>query len=210
MLEEVKQGRFREDLYYRLNVFPLHIEMLKNRKEDIVPLAKRIVIKAAKSMGVAIPELTSQACQKLQDYIWQGNVRELDNVMQRATILHKNNKITEDDIYFPQQMENIKNIPVTSYSEIEPVRSDEESSVKDLTGLSESNAESEAKNDAAESLNGGLRSHEWDLILKAINETQGSRKDTAEKLGISQRTLRYKLARMRKEGVEIPSVATVK
>ena len=203
MLDEVKKGRFREDLYYRLNVFPLHISSLANRKEDIIPLAKRIMLKSAKSMGVAIPEITASAIKKLQSYSWPGNVRELDNVIQRATILHKNNELTENDIYFPQQLESHESQMVELDDNDKVASSIEETSI---TEVNDSNTQSNS-NDTAEvdiSLNGGLKIREWDLILKAIQETKGCRKDTAEKLGISQRTLRYKLARMRKDGIEIP------
>ena len=203
MLDEVKKGRFREDLYYRLNVFPLHISSLANRKEDIIPLAKRIMLKSAKSMGVAIPEITSLAIKKLKSYQWPGNVRELDNVMQRATILHKNNELTENDIYFPQQLESheSQNIVVDDSEEIVS-GIDNISTTESSNSNIHSNVSGTAEVDA--SLNSGLKIREWDIILKAIKETKGCRKDTAEKLGISQRTLRYKLARMRKDGIEIP------
>lgn len=208
MLNEVKNGRFREDLFYRLNVFPLHISSLKDRREDIVPLAEKMIAKIAKSMGAAIPTLSQKASEKLQDYLWPGNVRELDNVIQRATILHKKEEIAENDIYFPEQLQEatVTNINPTilNSGHIESNQNNAFNSSDNTNGKA-STAEVES-----DSLNGDLRFHEWEIILKAINETKGSRKDTADKLGISERTLRYKLARMRKEGVEIPSVANVK
>lgn len=206
MLDEVKNGRFREDLYYRLNVFPLHISPLQNRREDIVALAERMISTTAKSMGIAIPKLSNDACEKLQNYLWPGNVRELDNVIQRATILHKNNEISAQDIYFPHEMENVTNINVAATkSSVDESYAGNSSIDVESTVMDKENNET-----SSDSLNGGLRFHEWDMIIKAINETKGSRKDTAEKLGISQRTLRYKLARMRKEGVDIPAVAAAK
>jgi len=197
MLDDVKRGRFREDLYYRLNVFPLYIDSLRDRPKDIIPLVERSIIKNARSMGIAIPELTLKARHKLEAYAWPGNVRELDNVIQRTMILHKNEKISDEDIYF--QMDNdgfsiSSAVSLVSKSENE----EEQYSIKESMNISNDN-----ENNVA-SLNGGLRHHEWDLILKAIKDTKGCRKDTAEKLGISQRTLRYKLARMRKDGVDIP------
>ena len=222
MLAEVKKGKFREDLYYRLNVFPLHLSPLKDRKQDIVPLAKRIIKNSAKSMSIEIPELTEAAINKLENYQWQGNVRELDNVIQRATILHKNNFIGEDDIYFPQQLEaqqesnqayaEVSNSETASVISMqENFNTDSNQSTIPQNNIPQSNmSETPDTSENFESLNGDLKFHEWDLILKAIKDTNGSRKDTAEKLGISQRTLRYKLARMRKEGIEIPAVASVK
>ena len=220
MLDEVKKGRFREDLYYRLNVFPLHIHSLQNRRNDIVPLAEHIMTKNARSMGIAIPELTVKARNKLEAYPWPGNVRELDNVMQRAMILHKNEKIAEEDIYFPLDADS----PSFSKASLRTglMRADEdrvadkefstEYTITDTDATVgkfsvDSNISESEKN--MDSLNGGLRHHEWDLILQAIKDTKGSRKDTAEKLGISQRTLRYKLARMRKEGVEVPGAQSL-
>jgi len=220
MLEEVKNGRFREDLYYRLNVFPLHISSLQNRREDIVPLAERMISNAAKSMGIAIPKLSVGASNKLQNYAWPGNVRELDNVIQRATILHKNSEIAETDIYFPQEMQEIqvgsnttdmkaKTLPenTAELNNTESGNTAHEKFIHKTTAIENNSTSNQAD---GKSLNGGLRFHEWDIILKAINETKGCRKDTADKLGISERTLRYKLARMRKEGVEVPGVAAVK
>lgn len=204
MLEEVRNGRFREDLYYRLNVFPLHLSSLQDRKDDIIPLAKRIIANSAKATGSAIPDISKAACNKLLEYSWQGNVRELDNVMQRATILHKNNIITENDIYFPQELETV--------AETEPNNKNVpgEENMHCDTGEVNNVSEISSTVKPTETLTGDLRYHEWDLIIKAIKETNGNRKDTAERLGISQRTLRYKLARMRKDGMEIPDAASIK
>ncbi len=222
MLEEVKKGNFREDLFYRLNVFPLQIHSLHNRRKDIVPLAEHIMTKNARSMGIAIPKLTLTACNKLEAYPWPGNVRELDNVIQRAMILHKNEKITEEDIYFPLDADspafssaslnaNLMNTDKEREDEAEKTSIEEYK----ITGKADAAEEFSIASNAGgseqnkDSLNGGLRHHEWDLILQAIKDTKGSRKDTAEKLGISQRTLRYKLARMRKEGVDVPGARSL-
>ncbi len=219
ILDEVKKGRFREDLYYRLNVFPLHVHSLHNRQKDIAPLAEYIITKNARSMGVAIPELTVKARKKLGSYPWPGNVRELDNVMQRAMILHKNEEITDEDIYFPldAQLNSLSASrsvsPALEINKVSEIVKDDEfnvntdhynSSDSDIPDTDLRDLDSSQARNISDSLNGGLRHHEWDLILQAIKETKGCRKDTAEKLGISQRTLRYKLARMRKEGVEVP------
>lgn len=211
ILDEVKNGNFREDLYYRLNVFPLHVHSLYNRRKDIAPLAEHIITKNARSMGIAIPAITLKARKKLESYPWPGNVRELDNVIQRAMILHKNEKITDEDIYFPldENLHSLSTIrsenPFLEMNKASEVAEDAEINVNaDKRNSSHPNTSLTEK--ASDSLNGGLRHHEWDLILQAIKETKGCRKDTAEKLGISQRTLRYKLARMRKDGVEVPVV----
>jgi Nif-specific regulatory protein len=85
--EAVKAGRFREDLYYRLNVFPLHIPALRERKSDIVLLADHFAEKYAKKNNKLIKRISSPAIDLLASYSWPGNVRELENCIERAVIL---------------------------------------------------------------------------------------------------------------------------
>lgn len=96
--EEVEQGRFREDLFYRLNVVHLHIPPLRERQEDIVPLALHFLRKYAKENARGEVHLTQEALNLLVHYEWPGNVRELENVMERAVILCSNNRITPQDL----------------------------------------------------------------------------------------------------------------
>jgi two-component system response regulator FlrC len=171
--EEVIAGRFREDLFYRLNVFPLHLQPLRERKEDILPLAHQILDKHCLSAGRAVPEIDTLGQQALLAHPWQGNVRELDNVLQRALILQSGSKITAKDLVF-----------------------------ESMTGIGSSQ-----NNDASQSetnLSDDLRSHEQRHILDALAKNNCSRRATAAELGISERTLRYKLSRFREEGIEIP------
>src|SRR6185369_16571317 len=84
--EEVRAGRFREDLYYRLCVFPMSIPALRERRDDVLPLAMR-VLEMRTRPGQRIPALSADAAQLLLAYNWPGNIRELDNLLQRATIL---------------------------------------------------------------------------------------------------------------------------
>src|SRR5262249_31764153 len=84
--EEVAAGRFREDLYYRLNVFPLTLLPLRQRRDDILPLAMQLLGLRTRP-GQPIPALSAEAAQRLLTYTWPGNVRELDNLLQRALIL---------------------------------------------------------------------------------------------------------------------------
>lgn len=182
MLEVVADGKFREDLYYRLNVFPLHLLPLSERVDDIVPLAKNLLEKQAISAHRAIAILHEDAQRKLKEYPWPGNVRELDNVIQRALILQSGDFILEGDIHFEAAR---KSKPVERSVSIA-----EKSEISEI--------------DEAASLTGDLKQREWNLILGAIKSAKGSRKMTAEKLGISERTLRYKLARMRDAGISVP------
>ena len=179
---EVEAGRFREDLYYRLNVMPIHVPPLRQRREDIVPLALALLARAAARGPRQAPALAPAARARLMEHSWPGNIRELDNVMQRALILHQGDGIDALDLVF------------------EPMSST--APVSDYAAPSSFSAHQEL----AESLGGDLKDHERRLILTALEEGHGSRKFAAEKLGISPRTLRYKLARLRDAGVAVPSV----
>lgn len=181
MREEVGAGRFREDLFYRLNVFPLHLPPLRERVDDIVPIARKIVEYGALHSARAMPQLSDTACRKLVSHHWPGNVRELDNVIQRALILQPGNEITAQDLQF----ETCDNAPVDK-----PHTTAIDNGTDNLPGRL---------------LGKDLKAHEQQMILETLRSLRGNRKATAEKLGISQRTLRYKLARMREDGVKIPA-----
>ncbi len=176
MREEVAAGRFREDLFYRLNVFPLHLSPLRERRADILPLANRLIRKYCAG-GRRLPYLSKQAQQALLDHRWPGNVRELDNVIQRALILLAADHIEVEDLCFESDASCL------------PVADGEQES---------------AGAQRAEGLGDDLKSREFELILDALRADNGSRKAAAERLGISPRTLRYKLARMREQGICIP------
>lgn len=180
MQQTVADGRFREDLFYRLNVFPLHIPALRERPDDIVPLANRLLRRHAEQAGQQAPELSAAACRRLQAHAWPGNIRELDNVMQRALILESGARIGEAALHF----ESAGPAPVAPESR--PADASPAATVAD------------------KSLNSDLKQREWEMILATIRDVRGSRKATAERLGISQRTLRYKLARMREAGIAVP------
>ena len=171
--EAVIEGKFREDLYYRLNVFPLTWLPLAQRRDDILPLAKHLMLRLSKKSGVQIPEFTAAARSKLVAYDWPGNVRELDNVIQRALILYSDNIIDAGDLLIEQFDTAIVTSP-------QVVESDDK-------------------------LGNELKLQEHQIILDTLNACHGSRKDVAERLGISPRTLRYKIARMRDSGIQIPA-----
>ncbi len=174
MLEEVRNGRFREDLYYRLNVFRIEMPALRDRVEDVIPIAEFLLQRVAGKNSTVCPCLSDDAILKLKTHAWPGNVRELDNVLQRGLILHGNGMIKADDLNF-EDLHGEDAWQATSDNVVLP-----------------------------ETLGSDLRVQERQTILKALVQSQGSRKTAAETLGISPRTLRYKLARMRDEGVAIP------
>ena len=177
--EEVAAGRFREDLYYRLNVFPLAIAPLRLRRDDVLPLAMQLLIGHCQP-GEPIPALSAEAAHQLLTYAWPGNVRELDNLLQRALILLNGPVIRPEHIQF--ELANEAAPPAAA------------------TGTTLA-----ASQDAMRSLAGSLVQAERDLILDALRAHQGSRREAAERLGISPRTLRYKLARLREAGIDVPA-----
>ena len=97
MIAEIKKGRFREDLYYRLNVFPLRTLALSDRPDDILPISAALLKKHANKED-SLPLLTKRALDVLKEHTWPGNVRELENVLQRAMVICNENTITENDI----------------------------------------------------------------------------------------------------------------
>jgi len=171
--DAVSEGEFREDLYYRLNVFPLTWLPLNQRRDDILPLAQHLIARICQKDGNIIPELTTAARSKLFAYDWPGNVRELDNVVQRALILQSDRCIDAGDLL----IENFE--PPHAQNTVELA-------VKD------------------DKLGSELKLQEHQIILDTLHACRGSRKDVAERLGISPRTLRYKIARMRDSGIQIP------
>lgn len=172
---EVKAGRFREDLYYRINVFPIRLAALRQRPADIIPLARKFI---ERYQGGQKAQLSEGAMELLLQHNWHGNVRELENVIQRALIFSNGNTIDSNAIMF-------ENLMLT-----EDFRDDEE--------LAPAGEFSSAI------LESGLKSLEKEIIIDAINN-HNSRKAAAEKLGISPRTLRYKIAQFKKAGIAIPA-----
>lgn len=154
---EVKRGGFREDLYYRLNVFPLVMPALRERKEDIVPLARQFIGRFAASFGRGAISLSGDAARQLTQYGWPGNIRELENVIQRALILAPGDTIEAPHLHLPQAALAAEGRPL------------------DMKSLE--------------------RTH----ILAALEAVNGSRKKAAQRLGMSERTLRYKMQQYREE-----------
>ncbi|MBA4696268.1 MAG: sigma-54-dependent Fis family transcriptional regulator [Legionella sp.] len=165
LVDEVKAGRFREDLYYRLNVFPLHWLPLRERICDIIPLANYLIRRHCQINSPLIPVLSEEAKQALLEYNWPGNARELDNMVQRALILQPHGTIEVPHLQLPMSME---------------------------TGNALAKVE--------KAVHKNLQQQEYDFIFQALSEHNGNRQQVANVLGISERTLRYKLAKMREEG----------
>jgi two-component system, response regulator FlrC len=186
--EEVAAGRFREDLYYRLNVFPLTLPPLRDRPRDILPLA-RYLIRQHLGSDQPLPELSPEAATRLLAHAWPGNVRELDNLIQRALILRVGDRIEEADLHFGEQPARAPRPILAPALDLE---------------LPAAPAAQDAEAELPARLSDDLRSVEEQRILQALREGHGGRKQVARRLGISERTLRYKLARMREAGMAVP------
>ncbi len=190
LMEAVKEGKFREDLYYRLNVFPIRWLPLSQRKDDIVPIAEHLLNRHCTDIGREIPNLSAAARVKLLNHGWPGNVRELDNIIQRALILCSDNAI------------DVEHILVEEFA-VDKIAAD----IKEETVAVNIQHQQQAREVNAEGADFKMeiRDQENRIILDALYACRGKRKDVAEKLGISPRTLRYKLAKMREQGIEVPA-----
>ena len=175
LVEEVAEGRFREDLYYRLNVFPLHLAPLRERRADILPLTELFLSKYQPADRPL--KLDIAAAEKIRRATWQGNVRELENCIQRAVILSQpDGLVREEDVVMTEPLLSIE--PAHAEAQVE---------------------------DPQARLDGDLKQREHELICEALEASGGKKKEAAERLGISPRTLRYKLARLRECGVALPA-----
>ena len=293
--QAVAENKFREDLYYRLNVFPLRWKPLCQRIGDVLPLSRFFLQRHATENSRAIPELSKEAIACLQAYAWPGNVRELENVMQRALIICNGTTIEASDLILdealgsseqqaisgiapvlnqeqqmaivnpepsfaipPQAMPNnnavITSIPpfsgtpgintfipntqgfgqgnntfipssfnngantmfapsatavppaaaATGAGTVSPVPAATEASTKS-EDVPISSMDMVRNQKIPSSLGGELKQQEYQMILEALIDCRGNRQAVSEKLGISPRTLRYKIAKMRDEGLIIPS-----
>lgn len=172
--EAVKNGTFRQDLYYRLNVVNINIPPLRERPDDIVVLAKYFVKKYSELNELPMKELSVQAEEKLKNYLWPGNVRELENTIHRAVLMSVDDKIGEESILLNDEGSIIKKPEVG-----------EEMSGGEFVGRT-------------------VATMERNLIIDTLKHTLGNRTVAANILGISIRTLRNKLKQYEEEGYKVP------
>ena len=189
----VAEGHFREDLYYRLSVFPLQWLPLRDRRDDIIPLAKKLLNHHAHKMKRPAPQLAEDAQELLLKHSWPGNVRELDNTLQRALIIQTGHQLHKSDFILTPVPKNRLAQNITD-DNIAPAELGSNIPIKETLEEKE-----------AGELGNDLREREVELIVKALKE-EASRKEAAERLGISPRTLRYKIAKLREEGIDIESL----
>jgi two-component system response regulator FlrC len=176
MQQAIRDGRFREDLFYRLNVFPLHLPPLRERPKDIAAIAAKLLQRHCQHARVQ-PTIAEVAMHKMVAYAWPGNIRELDNVIQRALVMMVGDVINEHDLMFDlaQSCSESKGGVLLSNT----IQVDEDEGHFDL------------------------KAREVDTILAALKRNNGHRQKTAEDLNLSPRTLRYKLAKLKEQGVDV-------
>ena len=184
MAGEVRTGRFREDLYNRLNVFPLEIPSLRQRPGDILPLARHCLARQAAGSRRAA-RFAAAAEARLAAHSWPGNVRELENVVQRALIMTPGELIEADSLPL--------NGAVASHHGEPPVAS---TSTQFAVPPAPTFSETQASTGSPANMKDLERQH----ILDTLTKCGGSRKKAVAILGISERTLRYKLSQYRAEG----------
>ena len=184
MAAEVRAGRFREDLYYRLNVFPLEIASLRERPGDIVPLARHCLARQAAGVG-RTARFAAEAEARLAAHAWPGNVRELENVVQRALIMS------------PGEVVEANCLPLTGGVSPPPLPV---AAAPSMPSALPASVPTLAETPVAQASPANMKDLERQHILDTLARVGGSRKKAVAILGISERTLRYKLSQYRAEG----------
>ncbi len=182
----IEDGEFREDLYYRLNVFPINLPPLRDRVDDLLPIANHFIQKFARQMGVPASGLGADAMQKLREYNWPGNVRELENIIERAMILSRGQPLAAAHLDFGRRGGTVS--PAVS------VGSGPVAAVAAPTPAPGMLAVDENK-----SLAERLLDSERKEIVAAVEKSRGNIASAARTLGINRSTLYY---RLRKHGLE--------
>jgi len=174
--EEVKKGRFREDLYFRLNIVPIFLPPLRERKEDLPTLAEHIIKKVCIELGIQKKILSDQALEVLLKHHWPGNIRELQNALERACITSPTTSLSSDCFSFLSSALGNKRIIDWNVAQ-EQI----------------SNMQNEDHLDWVNINNKSFEDLEKEIILKTLQKTTNNKNETAEILGITTRTLRNKL-----------------
>ncbi|MTH46145.1 sigma-54 interaction domain-containing protein [Intestinirhabdus alba] len=179
--QEIAEGRFRQDLYYRISVVPIHITPLRERRQDILPLAQRFIAKY-RAFHKGELRLSDDARAALLRYDWPGNVRELENVIQRGMILCNGEVIDAADFGLGQRAAQ----PEAQVIDMMPAYREQAADSRSIRDVK---------------LHGRLA--EYQYIMELLKRHKGNKSKTAAFLGITPRALRYRLASMRDEGIDI-------
>ncbi len=208
----VKEGKFRQDLFFRLNVIPLRLPSLRERENDVLTLAQFFMTNYSKEYGLGKSSLSPTAVQWLRQYDFPGNVRELQNLMERATLLANGNPIEPghfllDPDAWPLFAEDTQSAGSSAEqgTQESPVDTAQPSLLDGQGGLGM--LKEDAPQETASPLFGDavIPLHEMEriMIMKGLEATSGNRTQAADLLGISVRTLRNKLNEYRAMGIEI-------
>jgi len=219
LAKRVSQGAFREDLFYRINVFPLRIPALRERIADILPLAERFLLRYRASMGQPEAKLSDIARQRLTAYAWPGNVRELENAIQRALLLCNGIWIQPEDLALdfdrmvepqpsgkpngPEESRESEGVDSAPESRFPEARGSETRSIEARSAEAQAR-EHRAPDRPSEIKYPDMRVMEREHILAILAQVGGNRRKAVQILGISERTLRYKLKLWRDSGIPIP------
>ncbi|HEY5647296.1 MAG TPA: sigma-54 dependent transcriptional regulator [Pseudomonadales bacterium] len=193
LAEEVAEGRFRQDLYYRLNVIELAMPSLRERRSDIAELAGQILERLIRDYGGEPPELTAEALAALESYSFPGNVRELENVLERAFTLCEGNRILPADLQLEGVPERSALLSLTD-APPNPAISADAQPTADQTPAASTPALA-----PGQSLEEYLETVEKALIVEALESTRWNKTAAAKKLGITFRALRYRLQKLNLE-----------
>lgn len=191
--DQVKAGKFREDLYFRLNVFPIHVPELRKRPLDIIPLADFFLKRYSVNIGRDNLSLSLPAKTILQQYSWPGNVRELENIIQRAVLLADGDEISAQDLELDSHQEG--QLTPTSHQNSLASETPQNPNLSPKTGHNGIEIASN-KSETGQDIESVEREH----ILKVLAEVNGNRTKAVEILGISARALRYKLKSYKEAG----------
>jgi DNA-binding NtrC family response regulator len=209
LLSYVEKGAFRQDLYYRLNVFPVQVPALRERPEDILVLADHFLRRFARKHGVKVTGFTDAARATLQNYRWPGNVRELQNTVERAVILSESGRAVSAGAFGLPTDLRADPSPMVAVAPAEPISEPVDASITEPGSapvVPNDDPAPVASDGAAVSVTDGqgqvlkLDELEKQAIRAALRQTGGNRTQAAAELGISIRTLRNKLQEYREAG----------
>ncbi|MBL7074441.1 sigma-54-dependent Fis family transcriptional regulator [candidate division KSB1 bacterium] len=184
LLKAIKEGRFREDLYYRLNTVNIKLPSLRERKEDISELAQFFLGKYNQEFCRNVYSISKAALRRLKAYSWPGNVRELENVIKRSVLMAKGDTLLPDDIMLEEG-----DVPLVEETQISSPKETLESLIKKFTYLGDKGSRGPL-----------LPTIERLLIIHALRETNGNQVRAAKLLGINRHTLKY---RIKKYGIKM-------
>ena len=196
--QAIRIGSFREDLYFRLSTFRINVPPLRERTDDILPLANFFLMKYGDKRGEL--SVSPEALGKLLNYGWPGNVRELENVVQRAMVLSNGDAISAEHLFFDEPIH--ESHTETSIETSHTIVPGTNQNLRNPQTFVEKRERSPSEQ-FGEGLQSAMDANEFRVISQTL-KTARTRKEAASVLGISERTLRYKVAKMRERGIDIP------